>query len=219
MHTPSGPVPCEGLAGVESSCLGNQDLGEIGIDPPVPDLIGIRQGVSRDLPPDAQMIQLALRRPETGLDIPQALPVGELGKRHAEELIPAGEALDLVVAIVAFYTVPEIVDGDEVHQLGEYGATRVHEPSPSASMQKYGPLQKLFSNRLQPFLPAKYHQYLFYRHSPFKRWDSSDVSSFFIALFCCHFSDFPGIRGLGKIPRFIPLKHTWSHAGHGFYPR
>jgi len=84
-----------------------------------------------------------------------------LGKCHAEELIPAGEAPDLVVAVVAFYALPEFVDGYEVYQLGEYGTTRVHEPSPSANMQKYGLLQKIISNRLQPFLPAKYHQHLF----------------------------------------------------------
>jgi len=35
----------EGLAGVESSFLSNQDLGEIGIDPPVPYLVGVRQGI------------------------------------------------------------------------------------------------------------------------------------------------------------------------------
>ena len=122
------------------------------------------------------MIQLALCRSQTGLDVPQALPVGQLGKCHAEVLIPAGEALDLVVSMVVFYALAKIVDGYEVHQLGEYGTTRVHEPSPSASMQKYGPLQKLISNRLQPYLPAKHHQSLFYRLLYFKRWDSSVIS-------------------------------------------
>lgn len=126
------------------------------------------------------MIQLALCRSQTRFDVSQTFSVGQLGKCHAEELIPAGEALDLVVAVVAFYALPEIVDRDEVHQLGEYGTTRVHEPSPSAGMQKYGPLQKIFSNRLQPFLPANPHQTLIYSLLPFKRWDSSASRLFLI---------------------------------------
>jgi hypothetical protein len=58
--------------------------------------------------------------------------------------------------------------------LGEHGATRVHQPSPSAAMQKYGLLQKLFSNRLQPFLPVNLLHALIYNYLPVKRWDSSD---------------------------------------------
>ena len=149
----------EGIAGVKLSGLGDQDLGEVGINPPVPDLIGIGQGVAGDLSPDAQVIKFGLCCPQTCLDVSQAFPVGQLGEGHAEILVPAGEALDLVVAVVSFYALPEIVDRHKVHQLGEHGSTRVHQPSPSARMQKYGLLQKIFSNRLQPFLPAK-PQYL-----------------------------------------------------------
>ena len=53
---------------------------------------------------------------------------------------PSMEVLDLVVSVVTLYALAKTVDWQEVHQLGEYGTTRVHEPSPSASMQKYGPL-------------------------------------------------------------------------------
>jgi len=118
-------------------------LGKIGIDPPVPYLICIGQSVPLYLAPDAQVIQLGLCCPQACLDIPQAFPVGQLGKGHAEELVPAGENLYLVVSIVAFYALPKFVHGNKVHQLGEYGSTRVHQPSPSARMQKYGLLQKL----------------------------------------------------------------------------
>ncbi len=78
----------EVLADIQSSGLGDQDLSEIGVDPPVPHLVGIGQGVSRDLSPDAHVIEFVLGSPETGLNISQAFPVGQLGKCHAEKLVP-----------------------------------------------------------------------------------------------------------------------------------
>jgi len=104
------------------------------------------------------VIQLALYRSQTRFDVSQAFPVGQLVECHTELLIPAGEALDFVVAVVVFDGLPENVGRDEVHQLGENGATRVHEPSPSADMQKYGPLQNLFQidyNHFSPLIPIK----------------------------------------------------------------
>jgi len=50
--------------------------------------------------------------------------------------------------------------GKKIYQLREYGAARVHQPFPSAGMQKYGLLQKIFSNRLQQFLSVKLLQAL-----------------------------------------------------------
>ncbi len=79
----------EGLADIKFSCLVDQDLGEVGVDSPVPHLIGIGQGISGDLPPYAHVIEFVLGAPETGLNISQAFPVGQLGKRHAEKLVPA----------------------------------------------------------------------------------------------------------------------------------
>lgn len=164
----------EGFAGVEPPCLLYEDLGEVGIDPPVPNLIGIGQGVPLDLAQYAQVIQLCLHRSQACLYISQAFPIGQLGKGHAEKLVPAGEALDLVVAVVSSYTLAEIVNRYEVHQLGEHGTTGVHQPPPSAGMQKYGLLRKIFSNRLQQFLPGNLLHSLIYSRPPVKRWDSSD---------------------------------------------
>ena len=119
------------------------------------------------------MIQLCLGRSQACLDISQTFPIGQLGKGHAEKLVPAGEALDLVVAVVALYALAKIVNRHKVHQLGEHGTTRVHQPSPSAGMQKYGLHRKIISNRLQPFLPRNLLHILIYSRSPVKRWDSS----------------------------------------------
>lgn len=105
----------EGLADIKFSCLVDQDLSEVGVDSPVPHLIGIGQGISGDFPPYAHVIEFVLGPPETGLNISQAFPVGQLGKRHAEKLVPAGEAYDLVVAVVSCDALAELVGRDKVH--------------------------------------------------------------------------------------------------------
>jgi len=121
------------------------------------------------------MIQLGLCCPQTSFDIPQALPIGQLGKGHAAKLIPAGKTLDLVVAIVSPDTLTKIVNWDKVHQLRKYCTTSIHQPSPSARMQNYGLMKKIFSNRLYPLPPEKSLDLLIYSQLPDKRWDSSDT--------------------------------------------
>jgi len=86
---------------VQSSGLPDEHLGEVGVDSPVSDLVGIGQGIAGDVPADAHMVELVSRSSETCLNIPQALPIGELCEGHAEKLVPAGEALDLVIAVVS----------------------------------------------------------------------------------------------------------------------
>src|SRR5712691_212997 len=58
----------------------NQDLGEVGIDPPIVNAVGIGQRAPRNASPKARMIQLGSIRPQTGLDVPQALAVRQLSK-------------------------------------------------------------------------------------------------------------------------------------------
>jgi hypothetical protein len=79
----------EVLADIKFSGLVDQDLSEIGADSPVPHLVGIGQGISGDFPTYAHVIEFVLGSPETGLNISQAFPVGQLGKSHAEKLVPA----------------------------------------------------------------------------------------------------------------------------------
>ena len=137
----------EGLGRVQGPSGGDQPLGEVGGDPPVPGLVGMGQRVPRDHAPEAHVVQLGLGHPETGLDVAQALPVRELGKGQAEELIPAGEGLDLVVALVPLHADAEVVRGDEIHQLGEDRATSVHGRAPLAQRCEYGPRPVAGSNR------------------------------------------------------------------------
>ena len=74
------------------------------------------------------MVQFGLHRPETGLDVAQALPVRQLGEGQAEELIETREVADFVLALVAGDAGVELRQREERHDLREDGATTVHGP-------------------------------------------------------------------------------------------
>ena len=99
----------ERLLPVETSRHLDQHMSEVGVDSPVADLIGMGQGVARNVASNAHVIELGWGCPQTRFDVSEALPVGQLGKRHAEKLIPAGKALDLVVALIALHAAAEFV--------------------------------------------------------------------------------------------------------------
>jgi len=109
------------------------------------------ESVARDPAADAHVVELFLGCPEADLDVSEAFAIGELGKGQAEKLVPARKALDLVVAVVALYALAKLVDGEEIHQLRENSPTSIHQPSPSAGVQKYGILENRSSNRLRSF--------------------------------------------------------------------
>ncbi len=106
---------------------------------------------------DAHVAALLVGRAQTGLDIPQALPAGQLGEGHAQVLVPAGEVLDLVVAVVALDAGAKRVGRQEVHKLREDRPSGVHPPSPSARMRKYGTGAKSSSNRLRTSFLSNSH--------------------------------------------------------------
>ena len=64
---------------------GHQDLGEIGVDPPVAMFVGVCQGVARNLAPEAHMIELRLLSTKTSFDIAEAFAISELSKGQTEE--------------------------------------------------------------------------------------------------------------------------------------
>ena len=53
-------VDPKGIVGVKTTSLGNQDLSEVGIDPPIPNLIGMGQSIARNLAPKTHMIEFSL---------------------------------------------------------------------------------------------------------------------------------------------------------------
>jgi len=61
------------------------------------------------------VIELLLIAAKAGLDVSETFPIGELGKTHTKELIPAGKRFDFVVALVALDTFLKFVLGNELH--------------------------------------------------------------------------------------------------------
>jgi hypothetical protein len=119
----------ERLVGIQSAGFGDEGLGEVGVDPPVALFIGVGQGIARDQrAAKPHVIEAWLHGAQAGLDVPQALAIGQLGKRQGEELIHAGKALHLVLATVALHTAMKLLDGEQGHDLREDGAAGVHAP-------------------------------------------------------------------------------------------
>jgi len=61
------------------------------------------------------MIELWSERGETGGNVTQALPIGQLSKRHTKELIPAGECPDTVMTVMTLDRPTETMHRNEVH--------------------------------------------------------------------------------------------------------
>jgi hypothetical protein len=121
-----GEVHPERLGGIERLGERNEDLGEVGVDPPVARLVGIRQGAARHAAPDAHVVKLRLHRAETRLDVAEALPIRELGEGQAEELVETREAAHLVLALVARDAGAELRQREEVHRLRKDRSTGMH---------------------------------------------------------------------------------------------
>ena len=121
-------IHAERIAGVQGPRDANQDLGEIGIDPPVARHVGVGQCRARELATKSHVVELGAERAQARFNIAEAFTVGQLGEGHRKELIPAGEAARAPVAVVAGHAAPELAIRKETDQLGEDGAAQIHEP-------------------------------------------------------------------------------------------
>ena len=134
---------------VEAAGRVDETLGEVGVDAPVPNLIGVGQGVARDATTDDHVIELGGLCAQAGLDIAQAFPVGDLGEGHAAILIRTSEPLDLAVAAVALHATPKGVPWQMIHDLREDQPSRIHAPPPTAVQpgQESGDIRSPHSSR------------------------------------------------------------------------
>ena len=114
------------LAPVECARSVDENLSEVGVDAPIADFVGVSQRIARDRASDAHVIEFVLHRAQAGLDVAEALAIRHLRKTHAEELIQAGEALGLVIALITVDALSELVQGKELHDLGEEGLAGIH---------------------------------------------------------------------------------------------
>lgn len=102
-------------------------VGEVGKDAPVPFFVGHRQGVTGGGLPDAGVIEFRAEGRQAGFDVAQTFAPGQLGERQHEKLFIGGQLADAEVAAVTGDTLVELVFGEEVKELGEDGATFVHQ--------------------------------------------------------------------------------------------
>src|SRR6266566_5970395 len=72
------------------------------------------------------MVELILTRAQTGFNIAEAFPKGELTKGHAQKLIPAGEGFYFVVSVVASHTPTKLLWMDQISELGEDKFSGMH---------------------------------------------------------------------------------------------
>src|SRR5690606_11140147 len=81
------------------------------------------------------MKQLGLMRAQADLDLAQAFASGELREGHAQELIEAGELLDVAMAVVAINATSKGGLRQMLHELREDVAIPVHGGFPVESAQ------------------------------------------------------------------------------------
>ena len=113
--------------GIQGTRHGNQVLREVGVDLPRPGCIGIGQGVARNgLAAQPHVIQPLGLGTQIDLDVAQRLAVGQLSKGHGQELVHAGEVLDLVIAAVRSHASTKSAQWQKRHELRENKLALVH---------------------------------------------------------------------------------------------
>jgi hypothetical protein len=74
----------------------------------------------------AQVVELAVAGVETGFDVAQTFPPGQLREGQTDELVPAGELGDFAVAAVAGDAALELLGMNPIQELGEDLFSRIH---------------------------------------------------------------------------------------------
>ncbi len=95
-----GQLQSQILVGVQLPCPDDQPLGHLGMDAPVAPFVGIGQGRAPDRLAEAHVIELRCMDREAGLDVAQALAIGQLGEGHGPVLLGAGKRPHPVIAAV-----------------------------------------------------------------------------------------------------------------------
>jgi len=99
------------VVGVQLPCRSYQRLGEVGPDTPIAVLVGMGECASGNVAAKSHVIELGLMGAKTARDVPQTLPVGELGKSHAQELVHTRKTFDVPLAAISFDTAGELLVG------------------------------------------------------------------------------------------------------------
>jgi hypothetical protein len=71
-------LSAEAIGLVQPPRVGDENLSEVGVDAPVAVFVGIGQRAPRDRTAKARVVELLAKGAEAGLDVPQALAIGQL---------------------------------------------------------------------------------------------------------------------------------------------
>ena len=107
----------EVIVAIERTSDTDKGLSEVSVDTPITSGVRIGEGVARDLGAKVHMVELGVLGSQAGLDIANALTLGELSESHAQVLVETGEAFDLVVTAVARDATAKRMEGEKVHHL------------------------------------------------------------------------------------------------------
>ena len=91
----------QGLLGVKSTSLIDQNQGDISIDFPVACFVGPGQGVAGYTGLEPGMIEFWSESSQAGFDISQRLSGSKLSEGHAVELIETGELSDAMISAIS----------------------------------------------------------------------------------------------------------------------
>ena len=106
-----GQVHAEGPLGIHTPCDNDQAFVEARVDMLVARRVGVGQCVARNVAANLQMIELRRLGSQARLDIPQTLSVRQPSEGHAEILVEAREALDLVLPGITRHASTDVVSG------------------------------------------------------------------------------------------------------------
>ena len=168
-------VHAQRLAGIQRSRHCNEMLSKIGINLPRSRGVRIGQGIARYCRTSkAHVVQPMRLRPQIHLDVAQRFPIGQLRKRHSEELIQAGKILDLVLAPMGGHAAPKGSQRQIGHELRENEFALMHRSFRriAAKSAKFAPRR---SNRDQTKTSIYANESLTYELLMCKRWDTTDA--------------------------------------------
>src|ERR1019366_177698 len=119
-------VDADRIAGIQRPGDGDKDLRKIREDPPVAQLIGVRQRRARHLTPKSHVVEFAADRLEARLNVTQAFAISELSEAHCQKLVPTGKALLLIITAIPAYTLLKLILGKILYELRENRLAKIH---------------------------------------------------------------------------------------------
>lgn len=119
-------VDSERFVDIQRARHRDQALRKVCVDAPIAHRIRIGERIACDRRANPEVVQLRALGAQTRLDVAQALPKGQLGKRHAQKLIQARKRLHLPLARITTHDASKRVQRQMLHDLRKHQLSRIH---------------------------------------------------------------------------------------------